>query len=231
MVTDASSPVKKSVAYERCEWGSTSDCVILIKCDLVAWLDTARLFFTISTINWVNKTICDSVNHTRFPKEKHLPYWARRGNKDKKGDRVEYVSHRANAYENHSLINVCGRIQIRWRMQKIRAKFHVYPQGRYTVHLHWQLLNGTACRPSVSNRKGVVPKMLHLRPSEKHECRSTDFDVTHAEPIRCISSASHSTEICQEACRLRGKNSFKPFSKVWLSRRRLSRNSRFLNNF
>ena len=33
--------------------------------------------------------MCDSVNHTRFPKEKHLPYWARRGNKDKKGDRVE----------------------------------------------------------------------------------------------------------------------------------------------
>ena len=30
------------------------------------------------------------MNHTRFPKEKHLPYWARRGNKDKKGDRVEY---------------------------------------------------------------------------------------------------------------------------------------------
>ena len=29
------------------------------------------------------------MNHTRFPKEKHLPYWARRGNKDKKGDRVE----------------------------------------------------------------------------------------------------------------------------------------------
>ena len=31
------------------------------------------------------------MNHTRFPKEKHLPYWARRGNKDKKGDRVELV--------------------------------------------------------------------------------------------------------------------------------------------
>jgi len=28
------------------------------------------------------------VNHTRFPKEDHLPYWARRGNKDTKGDRV-----------------------------------------------------------------------------------------------------------------------------------------------
>jgi len=32
------------------------------------------------------------MNHTRLPKEKHLPYWARRGNKDKKGDRVESVS-------------------------------------------------------------------------------------------------------------------------------------------
>ena len=29
------------------------------------------------------------MNHTRFPKEKHLPCWARQGNKDKKGDRVE----------------------------------------------------------------------------------------------------------------------------------------------
>jgi len=29
------------------------------------------------------------VNHTRFPEGKHLPYWARRGNKDKKDDRVE----------------------------------------------------------------------------------------------------------------------------------------------
>ena len=52
-----------------------------------AW--SCYFFFNLSTINWVNTTICDSVNHTRFPKEKHLPYWARRGNKDKKGDRVE----------------------------------------------------------------------------------------------------------------------------------------------
>ena len=31
------------------------------------------------------------MNHTRFPKEDHLPDWARRDNKDTKGDRVEYV--------------------------------------------------------------------------------------------------------------------------------------------
>jgi len=30
------------------------------------------------------------VNHTRFPKEDHLPYWARWDNKVTKGDRVEY---------------------------------------------------------------------------------------------------------------------------------------------
>jgi len=35
------------------------------------------------------KTKCDSVNHTRFPKEDQLPYWARRDNKITKGDRVE----------------------------------------------------------------------------------------------------------------------------------------------
>jgi len=34
------------------------------------------------------KTICDSVNHIRFPKENHLPDWARRDNKVTKGDRL-----------------------------------------------------------------------------------------------------------------------------------------------
>jgi len=55
-------------------------------------------FFTLLTINWVNKTtskkeiiktICDSVNHTRFPKENHLPDWARRDNKVTQDDRVD----------------------------------------------------------------------------------------------------------------------------------------------
>jgi len=48
--------------------------------DLVVLLDIALHYF-ISRINRVNKTsikeiiktICDSVNHTRFPKEDHLP--------------------------------------------------------------------------------------------------------------------------------------------------------------
>jgi len=35
------------------------------------------------------KTICDSVNHTRFPKQDHLPDGACRDNKVKKSDRVE----------------------------------------------------------------------------------------------------------------------------------------------
>ena len=54
--------------------------------------DTAGPFF-ISRINWVNKTskkeitktICDSVNHIRFPNEDHPPDWARRDDKVKKG--------------------------------------------------------------------------------------------------------------------------------------------------
>jgi len=37
------------------------------------------------------KTICDSVNHSRFPKEDHLPDWARRDNKVTKGDRIDSV--------------------------------------------------------------------------------------------------------------------------------------------
>ena len=28
------------------------------------------------------------MNHTRLPEQDHLPYWARRDNKDTKGDRV-----------------------------------------------------------------------------------------------------------------------------------------------
>ena len=35
--------------------------------------------------------MCDSVNHTRFPKEDHLPNWERRDNKVTKGDRAECV--------------------------------------------------------------------------------------------------------------------------------------------
>ena len=36
------------------------------------------------------KTICDSVNQTRFPKEDHLPDWVRRNNKVTKGDRLDW---------------------------------------------------------------------------------------------------------------------------------------------
>ena len=44
--------------------------------------------------------------------------------------------------------------------------------------------------------------MFQLQPEEKHECRRTDFDATHAKPIGWISSASRPTEICREAWRL-----------------------------
>jgi len=36
----------------------------------------------------MNKPISDSVNHTHFPKEDHLPDCARRDNQVKKGERV-----------------------------------------------------------------------------------------------------------------------------------------------
>ena len=36
--------------------------------------------------------VCDSVNHTRFPKEDHLPDWARPDNKVTKGNRVQCPS-------------------------------------------------------------------------------------------------------------------------------------------
>ena len=37
----------------------------------------------------ITKTVCDSVNHTRFPKEDHLPDWEHRDIQVTKGDRVE----------------------------------------------------------------------------------------------------------------------------------------------
>ena len=40
----------------------------------------------------MKRPVCDSVNHTSFSKEGHLPDLARRDNKVKKGDRVEYFS-------------------------------------------------------------------------------------------------------------------------------------------
>jgi len=37
------------------------------------------------------KTVCDSVNHTRFPKEDHLPDWAWRDKNVTKDDRADSV--------------------------------------------------------------------------------------------------------------------------------------------
>ena len=56
------------------------------------------LHYFISRINWLNKTKsrkeiiktkCDSVKHTCFPKEDHLPNWARRDNEVMKGGHLE----------------------------------------------------------------------------------------------------------------------------------------------
>jgi hypothetical protein len=35
--------------------------------------------------------MCDSVNHTRFLKEDHVPDWVCRDKHGNKGDRVEYI--------------------------------------------------------------------------------------------------------------------------------------------
>ena len=45
----------------------------------------------IKLISKITKTKCDSVNHIRFPKEDHLPDWARRDNKVTKGHCVKPV--------------------------------------------------------------------------------------------------------------------------------------------
>ena len=101
---------------------------------LVVLLDIALRYFT-SRINWVNKTtskkeiikiICDSVNHTRSPKEDHLrvPDWARRDNNVTNGDRAERVAsgvkwhwrYLVSSSEGHAvtqLVKVAGSIPYR----------------------------------------------------------------------------------------------------------------------
>ena len=39
----------------------------------------------------ISKTKCDSANHTSYPKEDHLPLWARQDNKVTKDGRVDIV--------------------------------------------------------------------------------------------------------------------------------------------
>ena len=46
------------------------------------------------------------MNHTRFPKEDHLPYWARRDNKVTKGDRVEVSARASQRIQPASIINI-----------------------------------------------------------------------------------------------------------------------------
>jgi len=53
--------------------------------------------------------MCDSVNHTRFPKEDHLPNWERRDNKVTKGDRVQWTTetYAYPTYTTRRVENVC----------------------------------------------------------------------------------------------------------------------------
>ena len=44
------------------------------------------------------------MNHTRFPKEDHLPYWARRDNKVTKGHRVDYWTYLALLHDRKIVI-------------------------------------------------------------------------------------------------------------------------------
>jgi hypothetical protein len=92
-ITDAGSRGRKAVAYEHdvreCQW-------LFIEWNMICfWLYTARLFF-VSSIKLVNKqkeitkTVCDSVNHTRFLKEDHLPDWVCRDKHGNKGNRAEH---------------------------------------------------------------------------------------------------------------------------------------------
>jgi hypothetical protein len=76
-------------------WCEGVPVIVFIEWNVICfWLYTARLFF-VSNIKLVNKqkeiskTICDSVNHTRFLKEDHLPDWVCQDKHGNKGDRVE----------------------------------------------------------------------------------------------------------------------------------------------
>ena len=125
---DASSPVRKSVAYE-CGVGRSTEkwlCQFPRK-DLVVLLDIVLRYF-ISRINWVNKTtrkneiitIYDSVNHTRFPTEDHLPYWACWDNKDMKGDRADKLQEQWDMLRWQCFWGDCSAARTCYVSEKIR---------------------------------------------------------------------------------------------------------------
>ena len=138
--------------------------------------------------------MCDSVNHTRFSKEKHLPYWARRGNKDKKGDRVEHITFSScRAYTVH----IDDSTNTRWPPRKsvplLSVNLHV---SRFTETCQWLEipLNGLRAQSRVSPAAGLLP--LASWPA----CLGMAFPPFLVKQLYRCDSVVISSQIFEEAC-------------------------------
>ena len=90
-ITDAGSRGRKAVAYERdvseCQW----HCLLNGTWFALTLYSASFLCIDIKLVNRgkeIIKTVCYSVNRTRFPKQDHLPDWVCRDKHDNKGDLV-----------------------------------------------------------------------------------------------------------------------------------------------
>ena len=78
------------------------------------------------------------MNHTRFPREDHLPDWARRDNNVTKGDRVDYVieitvSHRWRVRENNIKMYLIEWEDAVWiQVAQYREKWRVFVNSVFT---------------------------------------------------------------------------------------------------
>jgi len=75
------------------------------------------------------------VNHTRFPKEDHLPDWARRDNKVTKGDRVDYIRRRKSRWT--SILNVASNVK--W------LPGHLYFYHHSRLEVYCSLIHDDSC--------------------------------------------------------------------------------------
>ena len=93
------------------------------------------------------------MNHTRFPKEDHLPDWERRDNKDTKGDRVEHVGsvHKWDKNSAHQIF------LYKYLMTLNQQNAQICPLDIYITVSHWTFLLASVCnRPWSGNHSKAI---------------------------------------------------------------------------
>ena len=76
------------------------------------------------------------MNHTHFPKEDHLPYWARRDNKFTKGDRVDLGMRSKHTHwkkkKTHSLWDVL--LNFNTNLSQISSTYHLLSDKELSLY-------------------------------------------------------------------------------------------------